>query len=49
MRATREASGWNADDPIPSSADAERIAGYDDAWDMSTRPTRVKATPTVSE
>ena len=49
MRATRDASGWNTDEPMPRSAAASKIAGYDAARDMASSPTSVNPTPSVSE
>jgi hypothetical protein len=49
MRATREASGWKMDEPMPISIAASRIAGYDVARDIRTSPSRVMLMPTVSE
>jgi hypothetical protein len=49
MRATREASGWNTAEPMPISAAARRIAGYEAARDMASSPTRVKPMPMVRE
>src|SRR5215470_9372445 len=49
MRATREASGWKTDEPIPISIAARRIRGYVDARDIRSRPTRVRLMPAVRE
>ncbi len=49
MRATREASGWKIDEPIPINMAASRIAGYVEARDINSRPTSVRPMPAVRE
>jgi hypothetical protein len=49
MRATREASGWKIDEPIPINTAARRIAGYVEARDIRRRPIRVRLMPAVRE
>jgi hypothetical protein len=49
MRATRDASGWKIDEPIPINMAAKRIAGYVPARDIKRRPTRVRLMPAVRE
>ncbi len=49
MRATREDSGWNTDEPTPISATESSSTPYDGATDRSTRPLSVKHIPTGSE
>jgi hypothetical protein len=48
-RATREDSGWNTDDPMPTSDAASSSTGKLDALASSSRPVRVKPMPTASE
>src|SRR5215831_12187822 len=45
MRATREASGWKTDEPIPMNMAANRMAGYVEARDINRRPTSVMLMP----
>src|SRR5690606_29377760 len=49
MRATRDDSGWNTDDPVPTSAAATSKYGSDGANASSSRPTSVKPMPIGSE
>ncbi len=49
MRATRDDSGWNTDDPIPMSATATRIMGKVGAIASRNMPTSVNPIPTGSE
>jgi len=49
MRATREDSGWNTDEPEPISAAASSSIGKVDACDSSSRPVSVKPMPIASE
>ena len=49
MRATREASGWKIDEPMPISMAASRMMGYVEARDIKRRPINVRLMPTVSE
>ncbi len=42
IRATRDDSGWNTEDPTPTSAAATRIVWKLPARASTTRPTRVK-------
>ena len=44
-RATRDDSGWNTDEPMPTIATAKRITPYVGATESSSRPTSVKAMP----
>ena len=49
MRATREDSGWNTDDPVPTSAAASSSMGKLGATASRIRPHRVKLMPSGSE
>src|SRR5436309_1584682 len=49
MRATREASGWKIDEPMPINMAAKRIEGYVPARDIRRRPARVRRMPAVRE
>jgi hypothetical protein len=49
MRATRDDSGWNTADPIPTHPTASRIAPKLGARASSTSPTSVALIPTGSE
>ena len=49
MRATREDSGWNTDEPVPTSTAATSSQPKDGATDSSSRPASVKPIPTGSE
>lgn len=49
MRATRDDSGWNTDDPQPTSAAAMSNVPKLPAIDISRRPDSVKPIPTGSE
>src|SRR5262245_61026114 len=48
-RATREDSGWNTDEPMPTNATAIRIAAYVGATDNNSNPINVKAIPIGNE
>ena len=48
MRATREDSGWNTDEPTPTSAAASSRSGYVHATDRSKSPVSVKLIPATS-
>src|SRR5690242_21519034 len=48
MRATRDDSGWNTDEPHPISATANNSTWYVGATDISTSPLNVKHMPTGS-
>ena len=43
MRATREDSGWNTDEPTPTSAAASSRSGYVHATDSSKSPDQREA------
>ncbi len=47
-RAMRDASGWNTDDPTPTSAAAASRAGKEVALESSSRPAKVKPMPMLS-
>ena len=49
MRATRDDSGWNTDEPQPTSAAATSSTPKLGATDISSSPTSVKPMPTGSE
>ena len=49
MRATREDSGWNTEEPTPTSATAIRIAGKLEAVESSSKPLSENPMPTGSE
>ena len=49
MRATREDSGWNTDEPEPINAAASSNIGNVDAFASSSRPLSVKPMPIASE
>ncbi len=49
IRATRDDSGWNTDEPQPTSAAATSSIGKLDATDISSSPASVKPMPTGSE
>src|SRR5579885_3678369 len=49
MRATREDSGWNTEEPMPTRATANRIAPKLGAMESSTRPTSVNVMPVGRE
>ena len=49
IRATRDDSGWNTDDPTPTSATASRIMPKRGANAKSSRPESVNPIPTGSE
>ncbi|MNO08080.1 hypothetical protein D3C81_2305610 [compost metagenome] len=49
MRATRDDSGWNTDEPVPTSTAATINQPNDGATDSSSRPTSVKPMPTGKE
>ena len=49
MRATRADSGWNTEDPTPTSAAENKSALKLDARDRPTSPTSVDAIPTGKE
>ena len=49
MRATREDSGWNTDEPVPTSAAATSSTAKFGAVASNRRPHRVKPMPTGSE
>ncbi|MNU71217.1 hypothetical protein D3C71_606420 [compost metagenome] len=44
-RATREASGWNVEEPMPISPAASRIIGKLPTTDIITIPTNVQTVP----
>ncbi|MNG04108.1 hypothetical protein D3C84_872190 [compost metagenome] len=49
MRATREDSGWNTDEPMPISIADSNTAPKLSAWDNESRPSSVKPMPSGSE
>lgn len=49
MRATRDDSGWNTEEPVPTSAAASSNSGKLPALDSSSRPHRVAPMPSTSE
>jgi len=49
MRATRDDSGWNTEEPVPTREAASSSTGKLPALASSNRPTMVKPIPATSE